>query len=66
MHVNIPKTTFVRDIKNRALLETDKRKAEDYKAKQKMFENDASIRSELNQLKSDMTEIKELLKGLVK
>lgn len=63
--VNIPETTYVRDIYSRALLETDRAKADEYKVKSKMLSSSKSMQDQINNLKQDMQEIKELLKGLV-
>lgn len=65
MKVNIPETTLTRDIKNRALLETDKSKVHEYHLKSKMMNSNKSMQEQINTLKQDMNEIKELLKGLV-
>ena len=60
---------------SRGLVETDRRKIDDYKLKSKMMTTAASTRDEINNikeklgeidnLKSDMQEIKSLLKNLV-
>lgn len=65
MKVKIPETTLTRDIKNRALLETDRSKLDEYRIKSKMLNANKNMQEEINTLKNDMQEIKELLKGLV-
>lgn len=65
MKVKIPDTTLTRDIKNRALLETDRSKLDEYHMKSKMLNSNKSMQEQINTLKQDMNEIKELLKGLV-
>jgi len=76
MRVSIPDSTFQRDIHSRGLIETDRKKVEDYKARSKMLsgvrssqEDINSIKdqlSEIQALKNEMAEIKELLRGLIK
>lgn len=63
--VPIPDSTLHREINSKALVETDKRKADDYLAKRKMLTSTKNMQEEINTLKNDMQEIKELLKGLV-
>ena len=63
--VNIPDTTLQREVHSRGLVETDKKKAEDYLVKTRMFNKSKNLEEEINTLKSDMKEIKDLLKGLV-
>lgn len=63
--VHIPETTLQRDIRSRGLIETDRKKADDYIAKAKMLAKSKNLEDEINTLKKDMQEIKDLLKGLV-
>jgi hypothetical protein len=76
MRIQIPGSTLNRDMGSRGLIETDRAKAEEYKVKAKML-NDARCTqdeintikqkiSEIDNIKTDLNEIKELLKGLVK
>lgn len=63
--VNIPDTSLLRDINSRGIIETDRKKAEDYLMKSKMMAKSKNLEEEINTLKNDMKEIKDLLKGLV-
>ena len=63
--VNIPDTSLLRDVHSRGLIETDRKKAEDYLVKSKMMARSKNFEEEINTLKKDMQEIKDLLKGLV-
>ena len=65
MKVKIPDTSLTRDIRSRALLETDKSKINEYKMKSKMLNSNKSMQEQINTLKDDMNEIKGLLRGLV-
>lgn len=58
--------SFVRDMNSRALLQTDRSLADDYKSRRKMLNKQKIIEDDITTLKNDMNEIKELLKGLVK
>jgi hypothetical protein len=64
-YVNIPDTTLMRDIKSRGLVETDISKKEDYKVRSAQFNAQKRQQDDINNLKSDMEEIKNLLKGLI-
>jgi hypothetical protein len=63
--VKIPGTTFVRDTKTMALINTDQAGLEEYKVKSKLLNNQKSeinnIKSEINDVRNDVKEIKELL-----
>lgn len=55
------------------LVETDRSKAEEYKVRKMMLQNSKSaheevvqLKEELGTMKTDLNEIKELLKGLLK
>lgn len=63
--VQIPDTSLLRDINSRGIIETDRKKAEDYLMKSKMMAKSKNLEEEINTLKNDMKEIKDLLKGLV-
>lgn len=65
-YINIPNSTLNRDMGSRALVETDRRKAEEYKAKAAMMNNVKSVQNQIDDLRNELTEIKELLRGLVK
>jgi hypothetical protein len=75
MRIPIIDSSLHRDMGSRGLVETDRRKIDDYKLKSKMMTTAASTRDEINNikeklgeidnLKSDMQEIKSLLKNLV-
>ncbi len=54
-----------KDSKTGALLLSDKNKANEYLTKRKVFENDAAITKEINTLKEDMKDIKDLLQQLL-
>lgn len=56
--------SYVRDVNSRALLAKDKVAAEDYKTKSKMLNGVAELREEINILRTDIEEIKEMLSKL--
>ena len=64
-YVNIPDTTLLRDVNSRALIETDTSKKEEYKVRSAQLTAQKRQQEDINNLKSDMEEIKNLLKGLV-
>lgn len=64
-YVNIPDTSLLRDINSRALIETDTSKKEEYKVRSAQLNAQKKQQEDINNLKSDMEEIKKLLKGLV-
>lgn len=64
-YVNIPDTTLLRDIKSRGLIETDTSKKEEYRVKTIQLNAQKKQQDDINNLKSDMEEIKNLLKGLI-
>ncbi len=73
MKVTIPGTTLQRDTKSMALLQSDKRAVDDYNVKKKILQETRSnqtvintMKEEISSLKSDLEEIKQLLKGLSK
>lgn len=75
-YIKIPQTTLMRDMKSRALVETDVSKKEEYKARSATLNSQKKVQEEINTIKekmskidrieSDMEEIKNLLKGLIK
>lgn len=75
LRIPILDSSLNRDMKSRAIIETDLRKAEEYKTKSMMMNTAKSAHSEINMikeklneidnLKNDMMEIKALLKSIV-
>jgi hypothetical protein len=63
--VKIPGTTYVRDTKTMALINTDMAGLEDYKMKSTLINNQKSeinkVKNEINELRDDVRTIKELL-----
>lgn len=67
---------FIKDTQTGAILNTNKNKLDEYNAKKKMIASTHEIRQEINnvmnklkeveELKKDIDEIKNLLRGLVK
>ena len=73
MKLQVKDTSFVRDTKNHALLQTSRKETDDYNIKRKMMDSIKkkdqeinNLKEELHHLKDDMEEIKNLLKGLNK
>lgn len=73
MKVTIPGTTFQRDTKSMALLQSDRKSADDYHLKRKLIsankgaaEDINNMKEEIQSIRSDLDEIKQLLKGLAK
>lgn len=73
MKVDIPGTTYQRDIDTKAILQTDRRAIDEYNVKRKLLNDrkaqEASIntmKEEIAGLKTDMDELKSLIKGLYK
>ena len=68
MLVKIPNSTYVRDTRTMALINTDRSGLEEYQAKAQVASNQKqeinNIKSELNDLKSSIGEIKDLLVSL--
>ena len=68
MLVKIPNSTYVRDTRTMALINTDRSGLEEYQAKAKVAtahtQEINNIKSELNDLKSSIGEIKDLLVSL--
>lgn len=65
MLVKVEGTTFVRDTKSMALINTDIAGLEEYKAKSLILNNQKTelnkVKSEINEMKDDIKIIKELL-----
>jgi hypothetical protein len=63
--VKIPGTTYIRDTKTMALINTDMSGLEDYKMKSRLITNQKTeinnIRNEINEVRDDVRIIKELL-----
>ena len=57
---------FVKNVQNRALLNTDVAGLKDYKNKKEAARQVNDISGEINNMKSEMSEIKSLLQQLVK
>lgn len=67
---------LVRDVSSNAILNTDRKAADEYRIKAQMYKNVQQHKEEINTIKdklseldtvkSDMAEIKNLLKGLLK
>jgi hypothetical protein len=57
---------FVKNIRNRALLNTDVVGLKDYKNKKELARQVNDIAGEINNMKSEMSDIKSLLQQLVK
>jgi hypothetical protein len=68
--VRVTGTNFVRDINSRALLPTDNAEKNEYYAKLRMVKNQKEeinkVKSEIDCIKTDMSEIKSLLQQLLK
>jgi hypothetical protein len=69
MLVKIPGTTFVRDTKTMALINTDLAGLEEYRMKSKLLNNQKqeinNVKEELNEVRGEMKEIKGLLLQLL-
>lgn len=65
MLVKIPGTTFVRDTKTMALINTDQAGLEEYRMKSRLLNQQKAeinnVKEEINGVKSEMQEIKSLL-----
>lgn len=74
MQVAIQNSSFVRDMNSKAILETDISKANEYRIKSKMLSDTNDLKRQMSDLhdrvreletvKIDIQEIKQLLKGL--
>lgn len=56
----------LKDTKSGAILNNDRAEADAYHAKRQMLKSTKNVQDEVNELKKDIAEIKELLKGLIK
>ena len=69
MYVKVTGTNFVRDINSMAIINTDNAEKNEYYAKRKLLDNQKhelnSIRYEIDNMKSDVSEIKQLLLQLM-
>jgi hypothetical protein len=69
MLLPIEGTHYVRDVRNRAIINKDSAGLEDYKMKRKLLmtqqEEINKVKTEMNSVKTELTEIKELLKQVL-
>ena len=69
MYVRVSGTNFIRDINSMAIINTDNSEKNEYYAKQKLLQNQKvelnSIRSEIDDIKIDISDIKQLLLQLI-
>ena len=69
MYVKVSGTNFIRDINSMAIINTDNSEKNEYYAKQKLLHNQKvelnSIRSEIDDIKIDVSDIKQLLLQLI-
>lgn len=76
MQINISNSTLARDMNSKALVETDLNKATEYKTKAKIMNDTKELREQmcslrkqvegLENVRQDLNEIKELIKGLIR
>ena len=70
MQVKIPGTTFYRDVNSMALVNKDTAGLEDYKNKRKFAESQRqeinNLKKEMDCIKNDVLEIKEMMHQLLK
>jgi hypothetical protein len=76
MQINITNSTLARDMNSRALIETDMIKATEYKTKDRIMNDTKDMKEQmcalrqkvenLETVKQDINEIKELIKGLIR
>lgn len=76
MQINITNSTLARDMNSRALVETDQNKATEYKTKARIMNDTRELKEQmctlrkkvenLETVKQDISEIKELIKGLIR
>ncbi len=62
MKLKIPGSTLVKDGHSKAILQTDRKLVDEYNMKRQLFERQ---QAEINGLKAEMVEIKDLLKQLL-
>ena len=69
MYVKVTGTNFVRDINSMAIIITDNNEKNEYYSKQKLLSTQKqelnNIRSEIDEMKSDVSDIKQLLLQLM-
>jgi len=69
MYVKVTGTNFVRDINSMAIINTDNNEKNEYYSKQKLLSTQKqelnNIRSEIDEMKSDVSDIKQLLLQLM-
>ena len=69
MYVKVSGTNFIRDINSMAIINTDSTEKNEYYAKQRLLQNQKvelnSIRSEIDGIKCDVSDIKQLLLQLI-
>lgn len=69
MYVKVSGTNFIRDINSMAIINTDNSEKNEYYAKQKLLQNQKVelniIRSEIDDIKIDVSDIKQLLLQLI-
>jgi len=69
MYVKVSGTNFIRDINSMAIINTDNTEKNEYYAKLKLLQNQKvelnSIRSEIDDIKCDVSDIKQLLLQLI-
>ena len=69
MYVKVSGTNFIRDINSMAIINTDNTEKNEYYAKLKLLQNQKvelnSIRSEIDDIKIDVSDIKQLLLQLI-
>jgi hypothetical protein len=76
MQINITNSTLARDMNSRSLIETDLNKATEYKTKARIMNDTRDLKEQmcalrqkvenLETVKQDINEIKELIKGLIR
>jgi hypothetical protein len=69
MYVKVSGTNFIRDINSMAIINVDNTQRDEYYAKQKILQNQKvelnTIRSEIDDIKCDVSDIKQLLLQLI-
>jgi predicted transcriptional regulator len=57
---------ILKDTKSGAILNNDRKAVDEYHAKKKMLSSSRNLQDEVDSMKKDLEEIKELLRGLIK
>jgi predicted transcriptional regulator len=57
---------ILKDTNSGAILNNDRKAVDEYHAKKKMLSSTRNLHEEIDSIKKDMEEIKELLRGLIK